>query len=727
MTTQIKRRRGTTTEHSTFTGAEGELTIDTTKDTVVVHDGSTAGGHPLAKESSITGKVDTSGDTMTGDLSFGDNDKAIFGAGSDLEIYHDGSASYVSDVGTGDLNVKGANVQIRASNNDTMAFFAENGEAKLFYDGSTKLATTSTGVDVTGTITSDGLTVNSNGEILVDNPTQAFLKLDRGDAASHYALTRYYTGGTEDWRTGTYNDATSNYNIGTSTNKYVSITTGGDISFYEDTGTTPKFFWDASAESLGIGTSSPDKDLTVSGEVKITGSLPRLFFDNTSDGIGEVEAIGLTATDLRFGYAQDNIVFRSNSSERMRIDSSGNVGIGTTSPDSTLHVLSTALPQLKIDYNGTYYSTISNNGTLNVVDPGTDNKWVFLRNGTEQMRIDSSGNVGIGTSSPAQKLHVNGGQYTGLRLETTNALGASYIDFGDNSDADVGGIVYWHTDNSMRLVTNAAEAMRIDSSGNLLVGTSNQNWQTEEGMRYFTGDSLVVTRSSATPFSVNRLTDDGDLAVFRKDGTTVGSIGSIGGDIFVGTGDTTLRFYDAGNAITPRGTNGAGNNGVIDLGGSSERFKNLYLSGGVYLGGTGSANKLDDYESGTFTPVLEGDSTAGDFTYTHRAGWYTKVGNLVTAHINLAAYVTSGGTAPVGSLLVTGMPFTANDESVGSFQCNDMANSYQTNVAQYTAIIQGSNSHVHYRGTKNDGSAHATMQAQSMSYLRSTISYTTSS
>ena len=68
MTTQIKRRRGTTTEHSTFTGAEAELTIDTTKDTVVVHDGSTAGGHPLAKESSLALKVDKAGDTMTGDL-----------------------------------------------------------------------------------------------------------------------------------------------------------------------------------------------------------------------------------------------------------------------------------------------------------------------------------------------------------------------------------------------------------------------------------------------------------------------------------------------------------------------------------------------------------------------------------------------------------------------------------------------------------------------------------
>lgn len=53
MAKQLKLRRGTTTEHSTFTGAEGEVTVDTTKDTVVVHDGSTAGGIPLAKESSI--------------------------------------------------------------------------------------------------------------------------------------------------------------------------------------------------------------------------------------------------------------------------------------------------------------------------------------------------------------------------------------------------------------------------------------------------------------------------------------------------------------------------------------------------------------------------------------------------------------------------------------------------------------------------------------------------
>jgi hypothetical protein len=53
MATQVQQRRGTTTEHTTFTGAVGEITVDTTKDTAVVHDGTTAGGHPLLKEAAV--------------------------------------------------------------------------------------------------------------------------------------------------------------------------------------------------------------------------------------------------------------------------------------------------------------------------------------------------------------------------------------------------------------------------------------------------------------------------------------------------------------------------------------------------------------------------------------------------------------------------------------------------------------------------------------------------
>ena len=70
MATQIQFRRGTTAEHSTFTGVVGEVTVDTDKDTAVVHDGSTAGGIPLAKESSLTAKANLSGATFTGTVTF---------------------------------------------------------------------------------------------------------------------------------------------------------------------------------------------------------------------------------------------------------------------------------------------------------------------------------------------------------------------------------------------------------------------------------------------------------------------------------------------------------------------------------------------------------------------------------------------------------------------------------------------------------------------------------
>ena len=81
MATQVQLRGGTTSEHSSFTGAAREVTVDTDKDVVVVHDGSTAGGIPLAKEASV---LPLAGGTMTGDVSLGYNVKAKFGAGDDL-------------------------------------------------------------------------------------------------------------------------------------------------------------------------------------------------------------------------------------------------------------------------------------------------------------------------------------------------------------------------------------------------------------------------------------------------------------------------------------------------------------------------------------------------------------------------------------------------------------------------------------------------------------------
>ena len=76
MAKKLQLRRGTTSQHSSFTGAVGEVTVDTDKDSLVVHDGSTAGGHPLAKSADITGKASLTGATFTGNIVF-DNDNQI--------------------------------------------------------------------------------------------------------------------------------------------------------------------------------------------------------------------------------------------------------------------------------------------------------------------------------------------------------------------------------------------------------------------------------------------------------------------------------------------------------------------------------------------------------------------------------------------------------------------------------------------------------------------------
>jgi len=107
----------------------------------------------------LGGNLDTNGN----DINFGDNNKAVFGAGSDLQIYHDGTDSYVKDNGTGDLYLQGtANVRLTNTSGSKMFLGQDGGEAQLYYAGVEKLATKSTGVDVTGTITFDGGTTSAD-------------------------------------------------------------------------------------------------------------------------------------------------------------------------------------------------------------------------------------------------------------------------------------------------------------------------------------------------------------------------------------------------------------------------------------------------------------------------------------------------------------------------------------------------------------------------------------
>ncbi len=222
-------------------------------------------------------------------------------------------------------------------------------------------------------------------------------------------------------------------------------------------------------------------------------------------------------------------------------------------------------------------------------------------------------------------------------------------------------------------------AITIDASENVLVGTTDTDpytTSTTSGISLDANGRVGASYLDSAPMILNRRSSDGTIAQFRKDGSTVGSIGNTGSRLYLGSGnvgagfqsDTDKRFYP----VDPS-NGGGGQDAYIDLGRNNVRWKDLYLSGGVYLGGTGSANKLDDYEEGTWTPVLAGGTTAGSQTYfgAYTQGRYVKVGNIVMVSgiINLTAF----DSATNGGMTITGLPFTASsgtNNSTAGFLAN---------------------------------------------------------
>ena len=147
--------------------------------------------------------------------------------------------------------------------------------------------------------------------------------------------------------------------------------------------------------------------------------------------------------------------------------------------------------------------------------------------------------------------------------------------------------------------------------------------------------------------------DGGD--VYLKDGgTEFGRIGNAGGRLFVNNGDVGLNFAGDADQILPSSA-GTNRDAAIDLGTTNVRFKDLYLSSGVFLGGTGAANELTDYEEGTFTPTLA--LSGATLASTGGTGRYTKIGRHVYVEGKVTRNTAAGGANSFVQL--ESLPFTS--------------------------------------------------------------------
>lgn len=378
-----------------------------------------------------------------------------------------------------------------------------------------------------------------------------------------------------------------------STGAFTTLTASGDVNFDSNT-----LFVDASTNNVGIGSSAPDKRLVVAGvgsEIVIDDTdatdTPRLRFRESGSTSGSV------STD------SGELIFDSGTTERMRIDSSGNVGIGTTSPSNTLHVENTTSSGAYINYDGqsntefglriesnadggNFESDFGIGGTA-LLDlyansstvSGGDILVARTQSATPVLLVKGNGNVGIGTTSPAQKLDVNGGaRVTGtffVGTDDTDPNGLLEV-YGGGTGQNEGGEIKLRT------------AADFDSTYN----------------HYFLDTYQDDFRIGRDGIADIHLTSDGNVGI--GDPTPSYKL-DVNGD-FRATGALRDSSGDAGTSGQILSSTGTGTNWINNTGGSSQWVTTgsdiYYTTGNVGINDSTPSYKLDVNGTGRFVNDL---------------------------------------------------------------------------------------------------------------------------
>ena len=560
MTTSVQRRRGTTVQHSTFTGLEGEITVDTTKDTAVVHDGSTVGGFPLAKENLSNVNV-TSLSAITGSST----------ASDDLFIIYDTSTSTIKKITRDELNNAIeqdalANVTITGGSINGTTIGASTASTGAFTTLSASGAFSANGGATLGDASGDALTINSSAVSIPNglNFDSNTLVIDAtnnrvgvGTASPAYALS--IVGSTLDINgVGSYPTAQFRASGLTSTT-YI---TGRDStgSFFTNSGNAP-FYWSLNGSEsmrltttgLGIGATSPNYPLqvrTTGTSTSFAGNIAARLESNGSGYATTLQISNNVDASVTIGLVGSALGFGIGTTERMRLDSSGNLGLGVT-PSAwgsgykaiQLNQQGTIAASSNATYiaNNWYQNASSQNTYISTATAGLAGwegavfKWYQAPSGTagnaitftQAMTLDASGNLMIGrTSAPLSYTRYYadnptlsgyeayvGGTRTGFFLA---ASAASYLGTATSSP--------------LAFSTNDTERMRITSGGDVLVGQTSfatTNNAIKLDAQATTAHIFVGNTSSSALVPclyLNRQGAEGRSVEFRQANTTVGSI-----------------------------------------------------------------------------------------------------------------------------------------------------------------------------------------------------------
>tara|TARA_B100001057_G_scaffold500288_1_gene614542 strand:- start:372 stop:1334 length:963 start_codon:yes stop_codon:yes gene_type:complete len=291
-------------------------------------------------------------------------------------------------------------------------------------------------------------------------------------------------------------------------------------------------------------------------------------------------------------------------------------------------------------------------------------------------------------------------------------------------DADADTSITADTDDQIDFKTGGSDRVTIDSSGNLFVAKTTVATATA-GVALRSNGEVRGTVDGGLSARFSRLSDDGSIIGFEKDGSSVGSIGSVasGANLFM-SASSGVGLGIGGDNLYPVNGSGASTDNSLDLGDASARFNDLYLGGGLYVGGTGSANYLDDYEEGTWTPTLGGGSS-GSFGLQVESATYTKVGRLVTV---IGSINTTSESSPQGYLTVGGLPFTPSSGHVGRSPMLFYMDGMETNnTADVIGLTLGSDNTARaYLGDSNTPQSDLAQAMDASTYILVTITYNTS-